>query len=109
MIQREFNEVGDFRAYDACRHWLESLGFSVGSMQRDAPTAAMFGNYAVAKWRNLSDDERRETHARITSEAGFRSGPVKVTLMACAPDEAIAAFVKSGPYQFEAPENTDGR
>ena len=82
--------AGDFSDFDAAMEHLESCGFSVGSMQRDDPIGIMFGDFCIAKWRNLSLKDRGELHGTITGDK--RNGPVVVTLWATAPQAAIDAL-----------------
>lgn len=82
MIEgRTFDAEGDdFQAYSACRTWLESLGCSIGSMQRGSPTAVMFDDrYIISKNRNLNAREKSGTHGwiRPNPEGRFRSGPIR--------------------------------
>ena len=81
--------IGDFVATRKAEALLASHGFAIGPSQRGAPRAVMFGNYAVAKWRNLNRDERRETHATLTGDG--RHGPLVLRLLPAAPDAAVRA------------------
>jgi hypothetical protein len=84
-----FNQRGDFAATNEAEHLLEAAGFAIGPSQRGAPRAVMFGNYTVAKWKNLNHDERRETHGTLTGDG--REGPVTFRLLPAAPDDAVRA------------------
>ena len=83
-----FEDAPDFAAYDRAKSLMLRAGFSVGAMQAGAPTACMFGDFKVSKWRNLRLDERHETHAVI--EGSFRHGPVRIRLLPAAPDAALS-------------------
>ena len=85
-----FTATGDFAALNQAEAFLRKAGFSLGSPQRGAPTACMFGDYAISKWRNLDQDERRETHATLTGDN--RNGPLTFRLLPAAPDEAVQAI-----------------
>ncbi|MES2904912.1 MAG: hypothetical protein V4696_12060 [Pseudomonadota bacterium] len=85
-----FYAAGDFAASDQAEVFLKEAGFSLGSSRRGAPTACMFGDYTVSKWRNLNHDERRETHATLTGDR--RNGPLSFRLLPAAPDEAVQAI-----------------
>lgn len=62
---------GDHFAADrAAKDMAEECGFCVGPMQRDEPRALMYEFDYVAKWRNLSMDERRTIHGAILRPAG---------------------------------------
>lgn len=73
-----FDQPGDFVAFDAAREWVQSLGYSVGSMQRDEPIGLMAGRWSISKWRSLSAKERDELDGTITGNK--RNGPVTVML-----------------------------
>lgn len=79
-----------FDAYNAARSLMADAGFSLGPSQRGAPVACMFGDWAVAKWKNLNRIERGETHAVI--EGDNRDGPLRIRLLPAAPDDAVRAF-----------------
>lgn len=79
-------ENGDFSAYDAAVAWVESQGYSVGSMQRGAPTMIYYGDCDVSKFRNLSKAELLAAAGKITGVAGrFRECPVTVELKGVRP------------------------
>lgn len=73
-----FNESGDFKAMNAAEDWCTENGISVGSAERGSPRCLMRGDFAVAKWRNLSASERQECHGVMTGD--MRNGPVTVEL-----------------------------
>ena len=60
-MKKVFEHIdGDsFSAYYAAEKWCEKQGFSVGSMQRGAPTLIYYGDCDVAKYRNISPEERK--------------------------------------------------
>ena len=68
-----------FEAVRKAEEFCRVLGFSWGSMCRDMPIALMKGDYQIAKWRNLSDRERKACHGIMTSP-NFRDGPVTVEI-----------------------------
>lgn len=83
MIEKTFEhaEGDDFSAYNAAVKWVEDQGYSVGSMQRGAPTLIYYGDCDVAKFRNISPSERKAAAGQIIGVAGrFRGGPVTVSL-----------------------------
>jgi hypothetical protein len=77
-MTKTFDQVGDFKAVHAAEEWCEKQGISVGSMQGPSPRGLMYGNYAIAKWRNLNDKEREELHGTMTGD--MRNGPVTVQI-----------------------------
>ncbi|WP_321935555.1 hypothetical protein [Paraburkholderia sp. J8-2] len=53
-----------------------------------APSGLLFGKFDwIAKWRNLTDDEREALHGTMSGD--FREGPVVIFLK----DEAVAAHM----------------
>lgn len=83
MITKTFEHVegDDFSAYNAATEWVRQQGLSCGSMQRGAPTLIYYGDCDVAKFRNISAQERKAAIGKIEGVAGrFRGGPVTVTL-----------------------------
>jgi|SRR5947209_12617624 len=90
---RTFDQTGDFAAMHAAERFLSERGFSVGSNQRGAPRGVMFGNYDIAKWRNLGADERLELHGTLIGDG--RNGPLALRIYASAPAGAIAALTQA--------------
>jgi len=87
----KFDQPGDFEAVRAAEAACRAAGFSVGPMQAAASRGLMLGDVRIAKWRNLTPDERRALHGQMW---GRRDGPVTVMLHADAPPEAVAAFYR---------------
>mgnify|MGYP001618217393 FL=1 len=82
MQTKRFDHVeGDsFSAYHAAESWCREQGYSVGPMQRGAPTLVFYGDCDVAKFRNISAQERKAAIGKIEGVSGrFRDGPVTVT------------------------------
>lgn len=78
MENRIFEEKGDFAAYNAAEKWLTDQGYSVGSMQREAPVGFKKGDYSIAKWRNLDNEDKALLDGVIEGESK-REGPITVT------------------------------
>lgn len=78
MENRTFDQTGDFEAYNAAEEWLKSMGYSIGSMQREAPVGFKKGDYDIAKWRNLDDQDKALLDGVIEGESK-RNGPITVT------------------------------
>ncbi len=75
----EFNKQGTFEAYRAAQAWCKANGISVGQSSATGPSGLLFGEYDwIAKWRNLSPEERSELHG--TMDGNFREGPVVIDL-----------------------------
>jgi hypothetical protein len=70
---------GDFEALHAAQAWCRERGYSCGSMSNPLPIAIMFGDFQIAKWKNLTIEEREACDGRIESQ-DFRAGPVKIAL-----------------------------
>lgn len=68
-----------FSGHYAAVQWCHEHGVSSGSMCGAAPIALMRGDYLVAKWRNLSPQERRTAHGLMTSP-NWRSGDVTIEM-----------------------------
>jgi hypothetical protein len=88
------NDGREFSGFDAALAFMLDAGFAVGPMQRGAPVAAMFGQYIVGKWRNLSPAQKTLCHATLQATGGsYRDGVVFCTIKRdIAPVEAVAAF-----------------
>jgi hypothetical protein len=80
-----------FSAAHAAQAFLSARGFSYGPSQRDGPQGILFGEFIIAKWRNLTAKERAQVHGTIAGNG--RHGPITVTLKSTAPDAARAAFL----------------
>ena len=78
MIQMKFDQKGDFAANTAAERWCEDNGISYGSMCRDLPRGLMYGEWDIAKWRNLSASEQKQLHGRMTGD--MRNGPVFIEI-----------------------------
>ena len=79
MIEKKFEGIGDFDAYWTARQWCVKNGISCGSMNRDKPIGLIWGDFIIAKWKNLTQKERDELDGTMTSE-DFRNGSVTVRI-----------------------------
>jgi len=77
-MQMTFTKAGDFAAMYEAEDWCKQRGISVGSGQRDQPRGLLFGDFAIAKWRNLSDADRSDLHGTMTGD--MRNGPITITI-----------------------------
>lgn len=84
-----FNDAGDFAAVRAAEVFLREAGFSVGIMQAGSPRGILFGDFVIAKWRNLRPADVAALHGTMI---GGRDGPVHVVIKATAPAEAHEAL-----------------
>lgn len=73
-----FEGKKDFEAFYKACDFLKDRGFSVGSMQRDDPIGIRYGNWDIAKWRNLAEDDISKLDGTITGNK--REGPVTVSI-----------------------------
>jgi hypothetical protein len=75
-----FKGKEDFESQHAAEKWCRDNGISYGSTCAMAPQALLFGDYDIAKWRNLTAKERNQVHGVI--EDSRREGPVTVKIKA---------------------------
>jgi hypothetical protein len=81
VIRLEFRGDGDFEAVRAAEEWCAKLGISVGFMQGDAPRGLLWGDAAIAKWRNLTAAEQASCDGQMTTPGSSpRHGPVTVEI-----------------------------
>lgn len=73
-----FDQEGTFKAKFAAEEWCREHGISYGSSCAMMPTGLLFGDYHIAKWRNLTALERKELHGEMTGD--LRNGPVKIRI-----------------------------
>lgn len=78
-MKKVFEVPGTFESLHAAQSWLEKQGFSYGSLCRDMPVGIMKGDWAISKWKNLSSEQRKMLHGKMTSD-DFREGPVTVNI-----------------------------
>ncbi len=78
-----------FPSEDAAQAALDQAGFSLGRNQRSDPRGIMYGDYDVAKWRNLSKRDRAGLHG-VYQRAQGPGSPVRITLKSGgAPGDAL--------------------
>lgn len=73
-----FDRAGTFEAMQAAEDWCRARGVAFGSSERGSPRGLMVGDYAIAKWRNLSPKERRQCHGTMTGDG--RYGPITIRI-----------------------------
>lgn len=100
VVTYEFTFVadGDFAATRLAEQFLRERGFSFGPTQGPDPRAVMFGDYLVAKWRNLTRADKAANHGVMLGRP--RTGPITVIVYSTAPAAAVAAM-KAAPTFFE--------
>lgn len=74
----KFDKEGTFEAYHEAIKWAYDNGYSYGSMCAPQPTALFKGDCNIAKWKNLSKQERASVDGTITGD--YREGPVYITI-----------------------------
>lgn len=77
-IEKVFEGERTFEALHAAEKWCIDNGYSYGSTCACAPQAIKKGNWAIAKWKNLTPSERNDIDGTITGEG--RQGPVTVKI-----------------------------
>jgi hypothetical protein len=77
-MQKLFDQIGTFQALYAAEAWCREQGISYGSGCAGCPVGLMYGDYLVAKWRNLSQEEIRALDGRMTGN--FRQGPIVIDI-----------------------------
>jgi hypothetical protein len=75
-----FEGKKDFEALYAAEQWCRDNGISYGPTCAAGPQALLFGDYSIAKWRNLTAKERKQVHGVI--EDSLREGPVTLRIKA---------------------------
>lgn len=92
---KTFKADGDFGAMYAAERWLKEHGFSVGSTCRGYPRGIMFGEWDIAKWRNLDSKDVAALHGVMRGDrtGSFRGADVTIELSERdAPPDAVDAF-----------------
>lgn len=70
----EFEPKGTFQAFYAAENYLKELGYATGSMCRNEPIGFKHGVSYVAKWYNLSKDDKEQLDGVMLPEPEFREG-----------------------------------
>ena len=70
----EFPASGTFEAFYAAESYLEELGYAVGSMCSREPIGFKHGDDRVAKWYNLSKEDKEQLDGVMLPEPEFREG-----------------------------------
>ncbi len=73
-----FEGTDTFEALRKAQAWCVENGISYGSSCRNLPIGLMFGDYDIAKWRNLSPKDIRELHGVM--KGPLRTGPITVEI-----------------------------
>lgn len=76
-----------FETEEAAQSALKRAGFSLGRLQRDEPRGVLFGDYDIAKWRNLSAGQRGQLHGIYQRLFRGLGGPVEIALSRNCPAE----------------------
>ena len=70
----EFSASGTFKAFYSAETYIKDLSYSVGSMCMNEPIGFKHGDCYIAKWRNLSKEDREKLDGVILPEQEFREG-----------------------------------
>jgi hypothetical protein len=77
----EFKNTGEeFSAFYAAEQWCYDNGYSYGSMCGSEPIGLLKGDHDIAKWRNLTDKQRKALDGTMTVTGRFRYNDVIITL-----------------------------
>ncbi len=79
---RVFQQTGDFVAMHLAEDWCKDQGISVGSGERGRPRGLLRGDFTIAKWRNLNENERAALDGEMTGD--MRNGPITIQMKAAA-------------------------
>jgi hypothetical protein len=74
-----FNVIGTFDSYYAASSWAKENGYAQGSMDGRNPIALMKGYDYIAKWHNISKEERQLVYGVMISDY-FRKHPVTILI-----------------------------
>lgn len=78
--ERMFEKTkNDFGAVTEAENWIQSMDYSIGSMQSDNPRAIAKGNLNIAKWWNINKEEYPRIDGLMLSN-DYRNGNVLVIL-----------------------------
>jgi hypothetical protein len=78
MFTKTFSNEGTFQALYAAQDWLQANGYSYGSLCREMPVGILKGDWAIAKWKNLTKKEIGELDGQFDGDK--REGPITITL-----------------------------
>jgi hypothetical protein len=73
-----FDQTGDFAAINAARQWCRQNGVSFGPLDRFDVVGLMVGDYAISKWHNMTEKEKKACDGTITGD--FRNGPLTLRI-----------------------------
>jgi hypothetical protein len=73
---KTFESKETFKAYHLAEEFCQTNGISFGASCAVGPTALLFGEHQIAKWRNLTTEEQKKVHGIIRGD--MRTGPVRV-------------------------------
>lgn len=74
-----FKEKGTFSSLSKAEGWANNNGYSVGSSARTSPKGLMKGDYDIAKWYNLSEEDIAGLDGVMISN-DFREGEVNILI-----------------------------
>jgi len=80
MLEIIFDQQGEFKAFYAAELFCQNNDISCGTLGRDLPIGLMWGDVEIAKWRNLSVEDIKLLHGRMTSK-DYRNGPITLRIV----------------------------
>lgn len=73
-----FSGGDTFEAMYAAEAWCRERDISYGSWQRGFPAGLLYGDFTIAKWRNLTPKEQSECHGTMRGDG--RNGPITISI-----------------------------
>lgn len=77
-MRKTFKAKDDFEAFYAAEEYLKENGYSIGSIERNAPIGVAKGDCYISKWCNLGSD--RKFLDGVIAEGDKRNGDVTIII-----------------------------
>lgn len=77
-MRKVFRSTEPFGALYAAQKFCRDNGISCAAEERAYPIGIMFGDCDIAKWTNLTEEERSQLHG--TMKGHLRHGPITVAI-----------------------------
>jgi hypothetical protein len=100
FFEMTFTSPVEWGAKNDAESWLTHQGFSIAPSCASGTRGVMLGKMKIAKWRNLTADERARLHGRLDGDT--RRGPLRLVLTNAFAIEA--ARKTPGETEIAAPE-----
>ncbi len=79
VAYHEFEVKGTFQSLYTAQGWCTENGYSYGSLCGNSPVALWKGDCDIAKWKNLSQQDKKEMDGVMLSN-DFREGKVIIKI-----------------------------